>query len=250
MLVIYGYISFPISQLLKGDFPQKSSKGQICMKIDFQVDQMNQQQRMTSFILPLAVAIFRYRFMKKINDYVKGQNLNLRTFSQFGGKHQRNMCTAAETSSYLLLLILLIDVDNGLIIAFQFFGHRLNTNTQFFIQNFIWIVTLDLFFGLYVPVKHIIESRWKLPGLWLDCETDQTKQFYVRTLPMSPRRYVKPTSEECEAARTRQVRIQFAVGKFAISLESTKPNLRGKRAHTLMGNFLHKYENTKITPID
>ena len=82
----------------------------------------------------------------------------------------------------------------------------------------------------------------------MDCETDQTKQFYVSTPPMSPRRYVKPTSEECEAARTRQFRIQFAVGKFSISSEST--NLRGKRAHTLMGNFLHKYENTIITPID
>jgi hypothetical protein len=67
---------------------------------------------------------------------------------------------------------------------------------------------------------------------------------------MSPRRYVKPTSEECEVARTRHVRIKFAVGKFAISLKSTKPNLRGKRAHTLMGNFLHKYESTIMTPID
>ena len=185
-----------------------------------------------------------------MDDYVKGQNLKFKTFSQFGGKHQRNMFTAAESSSYLLLVILLMDVDNGVIITFQFFGHLISKNTQFFIHNFIWVIVLDLFFGVYVPVKHIIQSRWKLPELWWDCETLQTSPFYVSTPPMSPRRYVKPTSEGFEAARTRLFRTQFSVRKFAISLESTKPYLGGKKVHTLSGNFLQKYENARIAPID
>ena len=95
MLVLYGYISFPISQMLKGDLPQNSAKGQICMQSDFQVDEMNQKQRMTAFIGPFTISIFRYRFIKKLTDYVKGQNLKLKTFSQFGGNHHRNIFTSA-----------------------------------------------------------------------------------------------------------------------------------------------------------
>ena len=246
MLVLYGYISFPISQMLKGDFPQNSAKGQICMQSDFQVDEMNQKQRMTAFIGPFTISIFRYRFMKKLTDYVKGQNLKLKTFPQFGGNHQLNICTAAQTSSYHLLVLILIDVDNGLIIAFQMFGSWIDKNTQFFIHNFIWVLTLDIFFG--VPVKHLIQSRSRIPSLWLEYEVILTKKFYVNTPPMSPRRYIKPTLEVCDKARTRSTK--FTVCKFASSLEVTKPKLGSKRVHTFKGNFSQKHENTRITPED
>ena len=74
---------FPLSKQLKGRFPENSIKGQICMKIDFELDNTNIKQRVYTFIIPLVLTIFLIRFNKTMKSYVKSQNLKMKTFSQF-----------------------------------------------------------------------------------------------------------------------------------------------------------------------
>jgi hypothetical protein len=160
------------------------------MRIDFKLEEMNIKQRIFSFIVPLFFAINIVRSMKKIKDYVKGQNLKMKTFSQFGGTHQRNIFSAKQTSSYFFVCTLLVILDNALIILFQLYKEKLDKDNQFLIHNFIWVLTIEGFFGLYVPVKHIILSREFLPGLWWDNTTVQTNKFYVSKRSLSPRRHL------------------------------------------------------------
>ena len=93
---------FPLSKQMKGRFPENSIKGQICMKIDFELDETNIKQRIYTFIIPLVLTIFLVRFSKSMKNCVKRQNLNMKTFSQYLGKHQRNIFTAKETLCYFL----------------------------------------------------------------------------------------------------------------------------------------------------
>ena len=54
-MVTYGYRVFPLSQQLKGEFPQNSIKGQICLKNDFSLDEMNSKQRVNMIMFPLVI---------------------------------------------------------------------------------------------------------------------------------------------------------------------------------------------------
>ena len=159
------------------------------MRIDFKLEE-NIKQIIFCFITPLYFAIYIVRSMKKIKDYVKGQNLKMKTFSQFGGTHQRNIFSAKQTSSYFFVCTLFLILDNALIILFHLYREKLDKDNQFLIHNFIWILTIEGFFGLYVPVKHIILSREFLPGLWWDNTTVQTNKFYVSKRSLSPRRHL------------------------------------------------------------
>ena len=80
-------------------------------------------------------------------------------------------------------------LDNASIIFFQLYRDTLDKNTQFLIHNFIWVMSIEGFFGIYLPLKHLILSRDSLPGLWLDYKAPQMTQFYTREPSISPRRY-------------------------------------------------------------
>ena len=162
------------------------------MKIDFKLDEMNSKQRANTFVFPIVIIISTLRYMKKIKNYVKSQNLRMLTFSQFGGKHLRNLFSVTHTSYYLLAYSCFLILDNGMICMLQLYRGQVDKNTQFIIHNMLWVVVQDVFFGLYVPIKHIILSRECLPGLWCDERTVETNKFYVSKQSMSPRRYVKP----------------------------------------------------------
>ena len=189
-LVINGYILFPFSKQLEDNFPQNSIKGQICTKIDFQMDQTNGTQRLLSFIFPCIFAIFNFRHKRSMLTYSRGQNLGMKTFSQFGGKHQRNIFTAQQTSNYFIVTTIIVLLENSLIIVFQLNRDQINKDVQFLIHNFIWIFFIECFFGLYVPLKHLLLSRECMPGLWLDEKAIKTSKFYVRNDQMIPRRHI------------------------------------------------------------
>ena len=163
---------------------------------------MYAKQRIGMCFKSLVMAIFTYRFMKMINSYVKGQNLEMQTFSQFGGKHQRNLFTVKQNLSYLLVVLCRPALDTGLTILFKLYKEQLDKTNQFIIYNLFWVGFIEVFFGIYVPVKHIILSRDLLPGLWWDDKIVQTSNFYVSKPSMSPRRYVKPTTVKIEKNKT------------------------------------------------
>jgi hypothetical protein len=169
-----------------------------------------------------------------ITDYVKGQCLSLKSFSQFGGSHQRNLLTLKQTNSYLLVCMCLIYLDNGLISLFQLFRFQLDKNTQFIIHSMLWVVSLHIFFGLYVPGKHIILSRHCLPCLWWEDKTVQTNQFYVRQPSMSPRRLVE-TNLLTKDYSKRGGKKSLAI--FKSTRNKTPPFLNKIQIHKLDQNF-------------
>ena len=164
------------------------------MKIEFEMDETNTQHRVYTFIIPLVLTIFLLRFINIMKNYVKRQNLNMGTFSQFGGKNRRNIFTAKETIYYFLFYTFIIFTDNASIVLFQLYRKHLDKNTQFIIHNSIWILTIEGFFGLYVPIKHIFVSRKTLPALWWEAKDSHITQFYVREQEMIPRENVKLVS--------------------------------------------------------
>ena len=79
-MIAYDFGVYPLSHMLKADFPQNSIKGQICMKQEFKLGEMNIKQRFFGFIGPLLLFVFMFRMWKYSTDYLKGQNLNMKTF--------------------------------------------------------------------------------------------------------------------------------------------------------------------------
>ena len=96
------YIGFPLTKQIKGDFPENTIKGQICMKMEFTLDQTNLRQRIMNLIFPLIMISTNMRFRISLSNFIKGRNLNMRSCAQFGGKNQRNIMTMDETLKYFL----------------------------------------------------------------------------------------------------------------------------------------------------
>ena len=189
--ISFSFGVFPFALQLRGGFPGTSTKGQICLREEFQLGEMNMKQRITSLVGQVVLLILRFRFMDMIARYVKGQNLNMRTFAQFGGTQQRNIFSINQTSFYLLICILSILLDNAFITFFQLYRPELHKNTKFLIHYLVWIVLLHFFFSIYVPIRHIIMSRQCLPSLWVTMTTEavnNTPKFYVRQPSFIPRR--------------------------------------------------------------
>ena len=209
------------------------------MKIDFQIDKMNTKQRVGGFILPLVMALFSFIFRRMITDYVKGQNLNMTTFSQFGGKNQRNLFTVTQTHSYMLVCLSFAILDNVLIIIFQLYRGQMDKNTQFILHNLLWVAFIELFFGIYVPVKHIILSRECLPGLWWNNRIVQMKKFYVSKQMLCPRRYVEPSTVVIQNAQNRNKKA------FAYLRKSSRNKIRPTMNDTKP--FTYKVDNLNKT---
>ena len=186
---------FPLSHILKDNFPGNSIKGQICMKLDFQLGEMNNKQRFFGFIGPVIFFVFPFRFGRNCNAYVKARNLNMRTFSQFGGTKHRNLFTLRNTRLYMTVILLLVPLDNFLIVLFQQNEGIVDKRTQFIIHNIPWLLVCDLFFGIYIPLKHLFSSKHLLPGLWCEIKQAKREKFYVGQSVLTPRRDYQPDLE-------------------------------------------------------
>ena len=192
-MVCFNIGVFPLSHILKDMFPGNSIKGQICMKLEFQLGEMNNKQRFFMFIGPVIFFVFKFRFGRNCKAYVRANNLNMRTFSQFGGTHHRNIFTLKDTGIYMTVILLLAYLDNILIILFQ--QSSIDKRTQFIIHNIPWILVCDLLFGIYVPVKHFFSSKHLLPGLWWEIKQVKRERFYVGETALIPRRDYEPHLE-------------------------------------------------------
>ena len=225
--VTYSYGVFPLSHQLRGGFPGNSTKGQICLRSNLQLGEMNLKQRIAEFAGQIVMGFLRYRFMAMVTRYVEGQNLNMRTFAQFGGTRNRNIFTIRQTNSYLLVCTFLIHLDNALITFFQIFKSKLDNNSRFIIHNLLWILSLNLFYGIYVPLKHIIQSRESLPSLWLTTKLIKSKKFYVRKPLITPRR----SDSRLEFFR------ETHTGSFMYLTKYSLENNRHLTIHTLDQNY-------------
>ena len=177
-LTVNGYLIFPLSKQLKENFPENSTKGQICTRIDFNMDETNLKQRVFVFLLPMLYSVFNLKFKKDVSKYVQSQNLKQSSFSQYGGKHQRNIFTAQQTSTYFFIATFFLFFENVLIMAFQKYDEYVDKDMQFLIHNLVWFFFIDCYFGIYVPLKHLKESRQCMPLLWLHQKDVKTKGRY------------------------------------------------------------------------
>ena len=193
-LITISFGVFPFTHHLAGEFPQNTPKGQICLNIDFKLDEMNTKQRLTTLIVPVIIGIYKVFFSAQMT------NLKMETFSQFGGNQNRNLFTAQQTSCYFNIMTIIFILDNGLIFSMQLYQDYLERETRFILHNLLW-VSFELFFGIYIPVKHLILSRTRLLGLWWERSQVQ-ENFYVRKPEVIPRRsFIPPTPIREKAER-------------------------------------------------
>ena len=136
---ILSYALFPLQYQLKENFPGNNSKGQICMGLPFKLGEDNRKQRIIGFIMPILFYIFMFRYKKNAMDSVKRQNLNMKTFAQFGGKHHRNLFTLEHVSHYLFVIVTHNTLDNILITVFQQQDGYIDKQTQFILHNIQWL---------------------------------------------------------------------------------------------------------------
>ena len=68
----------------------------------------------------------------------------------------------------------------------KFLDDNIDRNTSFLIYNAIWIILVDLFFGIFVPIKHIIISYKTLPVLWNRMEVCPEKEFFTNMQRLEP----------------------------------------------------------------
>ena len=174
------YVVFPLTKQIQEDFPENNIKGQICLRMEFTMDKTNLKQRIAGLIFPVLMTIFTWRFKNILTSFVRARNLNMRSFAQFGGSHQRNIFTLEHNWDYFVKFTAFTSADNSLTILFQFFRDQVGPVTRFFIQNFIWVLIINCFFSIYVPLKHLILSKEKLSSLWLNPESVTPSTFYVR----------------------------------------------------------------------
>ena len=190
-IICASFAQFPLVKMIKGNFPHNSVKGQICLQTSTLKDEKNTYHRILGYAFPLIFAFFNLKFWRSMSVYSKSQNLSGRTFSQFGGNKMRNIITGKQTTSYLFVVVFFIILDNTLIIVFQHYGDMISVMTRFNIHNIFWILFLEVFFGLYVPIRHIILSRKYLPSLWSAEEPKMRTDFSALHVMKSPRRTFK-----------------------------------------------------------
>ena len=254
--VVHSYGTFPLSQQLKGGFPENSIKGQICMKLDFQLDKNNVKYRVKQGATHFLIMVFTLLKRRNIGGFVKDHNLSQSTFAQFGGKQNRNLFTASQNIFYLLVCISLAFVDNGLIMALEWYSGKIDKHTQFIIHNCLWVAYIDLFFGLFVPLKHIIQSRESLPELWWESKRNESPKFYVRRHSIHPRRYSSINSDESIflslsklGAKDHESVLDFENKKWKRKSVRGVSNKRNVQSHSLKDSYIESNQYNAITPL-
>ena len=194
---LMGYGTFPLSNLIKRDL-FKTVKGQFCMNLRLNWEETTIKVKLISCFIFFIEVFFSLRFVMNIWNYSSNQNLNMRTFSQYGGTYNRNLYTLNQTYIYFLVTIVWVFFDNVLVVVLQFMKSEIDENTCFLLHNAPWLVLIDLFFGIVVPIKHIINSRKSFPVLWQTRERCQKKSFFMSVTTIEPRRDFEPIKRTSE----------------------------------------------------
>ena len=208
--VCLDYTTFPLTEQLNGNFPQNSVKGQICMKMDFHyTEKGNIKHRILSLCGPFLRTFFILKFEKWTSKFFKSKNLRRNTFAQFGGKHYRNIFTAKDSRNIFLICVLFQFIDNALIVFLQENSQLIDKETRFYIHNFIWVMLIDVIFGVFIPIRQLVKSRKCLPTLWMEHKCQTEIGFYKRQPIIVPRRDTTP--EMIKKARENQIIPRYQV---------------------------------------
>ena len=171
------------------------------------------------------------------------------TFSQFGGKHHRNIFTAKETRNYFVFCLFLMVLDNTMIIIMQVFREHVDKDKRFVLYNLLWVSSLELFVGVFIPVKHLIQSRENLPGLWWNRRQDESIKFYVSHQSFVPRRYFESVNNH--SFEIHQRRCSVNVGQslgYQFPPMVRKNKLNTVQVHALNPSYSLMKETSQSTP--
>ena len=187
---IYGI--FPLSHQIRNNFPANSRKGQLCMQLDFVANENYTKHRIKQAIFPFLVMVFICMMRRNMRRSVKEQNLRMSTLAQYGGKHHRNIFTAPQNFSYVLVCIVFAFAENGFMIILQQYPGFINKRTQSAVHNLLFLFIADFFLGFCLPIKHMMTSRERMPELWLEKRSTKVSEFHVRKPCIVPRRDFTP----------------------------------------------------------
>ena len=114
------------------------------------------------------------------------------TMAQYGGRHLRNIFTAAQNFSYVLVCIAFAFLENGFMIILQNYPGYIDKRTQSAAHNLLFLIICDFFLGFFLPLQHLMTSREKIPELWVDTKSSKDPEFHVRKPVFIPRRDFEP----------------------------------------------------------
>ena len=114
------------------------------------------------------------------------------SLAQFGGTHHRNIFTASQNFSYVLVCISFAFIENGFMIILQNYPGYINKRTQSTAHNLLFLFICDFFLGFFLPLKHMMTSREKMPELWMEIKSTKDSEFHVHKPSFIPRRDFAP----------------------------------------------------------
>ena len=168
------------------------------------MDDMNLKQRILGFLIPFIHAIFWIRFLSSIKTSLNEHCRNKKNFAALGGDHQRNVITLSQTAWYLSYSFCFIAADNIIIIICEIYQKELSKETIFIIHNMLWVFVVDIFFGLYLPLKHLALTWNNMPSLWFkERNLSNASPFYIKEPELTPRRNSFPIVYTCESIWTK-----------------------------------------------
>ena len=189
VLIAVGYGNMPLSKQLKQGFPENTVIGKMCLQIEDIFSEESFKSRILGFIFPFLNLIFAYWWQNRSYRYISKQFLNQTTFSGLGGKYRRNIFTFEENLSYNSNWCLFIMVENSLLIVLEQYSEHISKEVRYNLHNIMCIVFIDLFHGLYLPLKHMHACQNHFSSSRKTCKnTTQITKFYVRDPEIVPKR--------------------------------------------------------------
>ena len=188
-LISVAYGNMPLSKQFKHGFPENTVIGKICMKQELHRSKESVNARLIGFAFPFLHLFAVGLFSRKVRIFVDGQCLNKNTFSAFGGKNRRNVFTYLETFQYNCLWAAFIIVENLLLLFLEVYSENISEDVRYALYHVPCFLFIDIFHGLYLPLKYLISSRDQFPILWSkEDRLEQNSKFYVRSPEIVPRR--------------------------------------------------------------
>ena len=131
------------------------------------------------------IAIWILEKMKRKS--LRRQCLNRRTYAAVGGVKKSNIFNGEETKIYCLFLLIYVIVEDLLLISAMEY-ELVDIEMAVTLNNSAWLIILVVVFALYVPIKHLAESKVNFPEIWLQDKKFQIDEFYVRKPDLIPKR--------------------------------------------------------------
>ena len=185
VLIAVGYGNMPLSMQFKPGFPENTVMGKICLNIDFIDSKESVKPRLLGFAFPFLWLMYGYLWPRRVYSYINGQNLNQNSFSAYGGKYRRNIFTYKETLSYNSYWCFFIILENTILIVMEVYSQHISKEARFIIHHLFCFIFIDIFHGLYLPLKHITSCRDHFSS---QRQPHSVTHFYVRDPELVPRR--------------------------------------------------------------